>query len=206
MVPVAPAVVPVAAVFLGDVILAQGEVVVVLGLGVEQALDHVGKALRLGKQGGHDLGHEAGGEIAVIPEVRDVVIVRQLGVLLVDIPAVRLRGGHSAHHQMGVVVVGIGQDDFLGIAQLQALDLAVAGELALMFLLGQDHHQRHLVHAGAVIPLVGVIEPGVAGGGVDVADADVLGIDVVGGNVLVQHGLDGRVVQDGRLRLLGQGG
>ena len=171
----APAVLK-AAVFLGDLILlSQGLPVIALRLGIQQALHHVGEALSLGVQGGHDLGHVAVAEIAILQVVRVVIFFLQLGVFFGVLPPFVVAAQILADG-MGPVVVGIGEDVLLNVGHDAVIDLAVLAQLPIMYLLRQQHHQGHLVHAGRIEPFIAVKVPAVPGGGVIVAHADLLGV------------------------------
>ena len=177
-----------------------------------QALDDIGEALVLLVQGGHHVREEAGGEIAVVQKVRIVVFLGQRREGAVLLAHVLVRADH-VHHLMGVVVVGVHQHIALGVAQGDALQVGVAIDLAVVLPLGQDHHHRHVVNAGAEVPGVAVIVPGVAGVQIAVAHADIVRIHLVGGHVVyhqllhdlrVDHGVVIRVSGD-EILPLGEG-
>ena len=189
----APAVLK-AAVFLGDLILLpQGLPVIALRLGIQQALHHVGEALPLGVEGGHDLGHVAVVEIAIVQIVRAVVLVLQLGVLLGVLPPFGVAAQILADG-MGPVVVGISKDVLLNVSHDAVIDLAVLAQFPVMYLLRQQHHQGHLIHAGRIEPFIPVKVPAVPGGGVVIAHADLLGVNILLiQNLLNFRGEDGAV-------------
>ena len=205
VVPVAVADVHKAAVLLCNRVLAEVDAEIVLRLRIKQAVDHVREAVGVVIERGHHLGQKTRGKIAVIPEIGDVIVVRQIHELLVQIAALRLGRGQNAHHQMRVLVMGIGQNDLLGVAKLETAHQAVPRQLPGGFLLRQEHHHRHLVGARAVIPGVRVVVPALPGLGVNVADADMLPVKTVGVEILLHDLFKLRLVDQMRAALLGEG-
>ena len=100
------------------------------------------------------------------------------------------------HHGVGVVVVGVDEDELVGLREREAGDLGFVGDFAGLVALGEDHHDRHLVHAGAVIPRVGIPVPGIAGGGVAEADAQVFRVESLAAAVIVDDLLQRSGIED----------
>ena len=191
----APAVLK-AAVFLGDlVLLPQGLPVIALRLGIQQALHHVREALSLGVEGGHDLGHVAVVEIAIVQVVRVVIFFLQLGIFFGVLPPFGVAAQILADG-MGPVVVGIGEDVLLNVGHDAVIDLAVLAQLPIIYLLRQQHHQGHLVHAGRVEPFIAVKIPAVPGGGVVITHADLLGVNALFIQNLLNFGGEDGAVKD----------
>ena len=169
----------IAAVLLGDLKrLVNAEVEVIHRLRKLQAVDYMWEALRLRIERGHHVVHEAGREIAVIDEVRVIVIVRQRRKLLVHLARLLIRA-EVAEHKVGIVIVGIDKDALLRLGKRDALYVGLLRQFAVMLPLGKYHHQRHLVHAGAVVPRVGIIKPRFARGEICIGDAEPLRPDTV---------------------------
>ena len=203
VVPVGVFVVDVAAVLLRHVVymhlVGQAEVMSLLGL--EQIVQHLGEAVGVVIEGLHDLGHIAGGEVAV-EHVALVILVDArvlLGLLAPDlVPALAV--DEEAAHGVGVVVVGMDKDIVVHGIEVQTADLRIFADLTVAQALGEDHHQRHLVHAAGVEPGIAVEEPLVAGGGVAEADAHPVLADALARKVIVHHFFDGGAVEDAALK------
>ena len=166
------------------------------GLRLEQLFGHTREAVRILAERLQHLGHIARGEVAVeqIPLVIAVKARILLGLLAPDLVPALPVDEELAHH-VGIVVVGVDKDIFKDRVQIQTADLRVLADLALPDALGQEHHQRHLVHAAGIEPRVGVMEPFLAGGGIAVADAHAVGRDILLLKEILHHLRDGGVVQ-----------
>ena len=199
------------AVFLGDLIgIPQPVAEEVPRFGLLEKVDHMGVVLRAGIQSVHHVHHEPGGEIAVIEVVGVKLLFGQVRELQVVVPAVQI-ASHIVHQHMAVFVVGVDQDHVLHLGQRPPAQHGILIHLAGRLHLLVAHAQRHLIEAGAVIPLVLVVVPAVPGGGIAVGKADVVGVVVMGLYVLVHQLRDRIRVQDavlcpGILRGKGGGG
>ena len=186
-IPVAVVLIDKAAVFLGDLILTHliGQFEVVDGIGVEHAGDHVGEALLAPEvQGFEHPGDVAGRVVAVVGVVGAVIRLVHVGIGhgrlapdLVARPVVQ-----PAAHVVSPVVVGVGEDILLHRAQGHAQEVAFLVQFTRADLLGDQHHQRHLVDAAGIVPGVPIVEVLVPGLQVAVAEGDVLLLEIVLGD------------------------
>ena len=140
-----------------------------------QAVDNMREALRVSEERCHNIVHKAHGEIAVVNKVRVVILVRLGGKLLVHLARL-LVCAKVVEHEMGIVVIGIDQYAVLRLGERQPLYIGLLCELALVLFLRKYHHQRHFVEAGAVVPLVRIIKPGLARGCICIGDAYLVGL------------------------------
>ena len=168
-------------VFLGDgEAVLQGEIQILLRLGLQHAVDHPGEALLPALiESLHHLGHEAGGVIAAVIKLAGEIVLRQVGEgngLIAALAAAA--AAQVACQHMAIVIVGVDQGTLLQILHRTALDGVLGGELAGHLPLAHQHAHGHLVEAGRVHEHVGVIIPAFAGGGAAEADGEILPVPI----------------------------
>ena len=201
-VPVAVVVVHEAAVFLGDLIFPHlvGELEVVDGVGIEQAGDHIGEALLPAEvQGFQHPGDVAGGVVAVVHIVGAVIGLVQIGVAHGRLAPHLVPGSvvQIVAHFVRIVVVGVCQDVLLRLAYGYSLrQIPVLLQLPAADLLGDQHHQRHLVHAAGIVPGIAVVKVLVSGLQVAVAEGRVFLFELVLGDELLRQPVKLLRIQD----------
>ena len=153
----------------------------------------------------HNVVHEADRKIAVVYKVRVIVIVRQRRKLLVHLARFLIRA-EVIEHKVRIIVVGIDKYALLRIGERKPLHVRLLRQLAVGLLFRKDHHQRHLVHTGAVIPCVRIIKPRLPRGEICIGKAYIVRLHAVSGillNKAVCHRLQLIRVKYGHLRFRG---
>ena len=172
------------AVFLRNIIVVLARLEIFVRLGLQHLVDQLRETLGLGRKELQRIDHLARREEVVLIKL----FLHRVGVLAhigrQDVP-VGLIAAEVVPHALGDVVVGIHDRRVQAVFVAIAADEGVPADLAVMYLFGEDHVDRHLVHAAGDHILVGVVIVLLARDGVAPAAGDGFGGGVVLGEELV---------------------
>ena len=182
------------AVFMRDLVLLLVELEVVLRLGLQHDVDEAGEIVLLRLKQVQAVDHLPRRAEIVLVELR-VNCLRVLAHVRRDQLAIMAVCTEVFPQELCHVVVGVYDRPLEELRILHSGDGVVHGHLAVMYLLGVDHVQRHLVHAARDQIRVPVEEVLLTGHGVAVAERDVLGVYVVLRQELVDDLVPGLVLE-----------
>ena len=146
-------------------------------LGAKQAVGYVREAFRAGVQRFHHTRHVTVVEVAVIHIVRVILLVLQRRVLLCVLPP-HFVPAQIRPYVVRPLIVRVHEDVLLDLSDGSVVNICVLSYFTAPDLFRQQHHKRHLVHTRRIEPFVAVVIPLVAGSGVNIAEAEVLRVDI----------------------------